>query len=99
MAIEKGRLIDILNQPAEGFTTTAVGPIPSSSLVGKDKKLLSLPNELSPHKQANRRALTTQYGAARTGGLRAIRTLSRKNIRSFCSKGIDVWVERYRCFT
>ena len=42
MAIEKGRLIDILNQPAEGFTTTAVGPIPSTSLTGKDKKLLSL---------------------------------------------------------
>ena len=44
MAIEKGRLIDILNQPAEGFKPKAGEPIPSYSLVGKDKKLLSLPN-------------------------------------------------------
>lgn len=98
MAIEKGRLIDILNQPTKGFTPMAGEPIPSYSLVGKDKKLLSLPNELSPHKQANRCALTTQYGAARAGGQGAILNLSRKNIRSICSKGIDVWVERYRCF-
>ena len=34
-AIEKGRLIDTLNQPAEGFTTTAVGPIPSTALTCK----------------------------------------------------------------
>ena len=46
-AIEKGRLIDILNQPAEGFTATAVGPIPSTSLVGKDTKLLSLLGDLT----------------------------------------------------
>ena len=44
MAIEKGRLIDILNQPAEGFKPTAVEPIPSYSLTDKDKKLLSFPN-------------------------------------------------------
>ena len=41
MAIEKGRLINMLNQPAEGFTTTAVGPIPSSSLADKDKKIFT----------------------------------------------------------
>ena len=46
-AIEKGRLIDMLNQPAEGFTTTAVGPIPSSALTGKDTKLLSLLGDLT----------------------------------------------------
>ena len=44
MAIEKGRLIDMLNQPAEGFTSTAGEPIPSSALTGKGKKLLSLPS-------------------------------------------------------
>ena len=44
MAIEKGRLIDILNQPAEGFNRKAGEPIPSYSLARKDKKLLSLPN-------------------------------------------------------
>ncbi|WP_411915786.1 hypothetical protein [Porphyromonas miyakawae] len=42
-AIEKGRLIDILNQPTKGFTPMAGEPIPSYSLVGKDIKLLSLP--------------------------------------------------------
>ena len=46
-AIEKGRLIDILNQPAEGFKPTAVEPIPSYSLTGKDTKLLSLLGELT----------------------------------------------------
>ena len=46
-AIEKGRLIDILNQPAEGFTATAGEPIPSTSLVGKDIKLLSLLGDLT----------------------------------------------------
>ena len=45
-AIEKGRLIDILNQPAEGFTATAGEPIPSTSLTGKDTKLLSLLGDL-----------------------------------------------------
>ena len=44
MAIEKGRLIDMLNQPAKGFIRAAVEPIPSYSLVGKDKKLLLLPS-------------------------------------------------------
>ena len=44
MAIEKGRLIDILNQSAKGFKPTAVEPIPSYSLVGKGKKLLLLPS-------------------------------------------------------
>ena len=46
-AIEKGRLIDILNQPAEGFTATAGEPIPSTSLVGKDTKLLLLLSDLT----------------------------------------------------
>ena len=46
-AIEKGRLIDMLNQPAEGFTRTAVEPIPSYSLTGKDTKLFSLLGDLT----------------------------------------------------
>ena len=37
----------MLNQPAEGFTATAGEPIPSTSLTGKDKKLLSLLSDLS----------------------------------------------------
>ena len=67
MAIEKGRLIDILNQPAEGFTTTAVGPIPSTSLTGKDKKLLLLPSSYRK-RQANRYAQSACRGLYCNGG-------------------------------
>ena len=37
----------MLNQPAKGFIRAAVEPIPSYSLVGKDKKLLSLLGDLT----------------------------------------------------
>ena len=55
-AIEKGRLINILNQPTEGFTATAGEPIPSSALTGKDMKHLSLQSDL---RQKSRRSLAS----------------------------------------
>jgi hypothetical protein len=39
--LQKTKLIDYLNQPAPGFTTTGDGPIPSSAGT-KDTKLFSI---------------------------------------------------------
>jgi hypothetical protein len=39
--LQKTKLIDYLNQPAKGFTTTGDVPIPSSAEV-KDTKLFSI---------------------------------------------------------
>ena len=76
MAIEKGRLIDILNQPTKGFTSTAGEPIPSSALTGKDMKHLSLQSDMRQKADEAWKALGNPISAQQHDAYRCTRTAS-----------------------
>ena len=90
MAIEKGRLIDILNQPTKGFTPMAGEPIPSYSLVGKDKKTSFTSERVEPP-QAGESA-RADY-AVRSGTYRR----AESNTNPFTEKHSELLLKRYRC--
>ena len=90
MAIEKGRLIDMLNQPAEGFNRKAVEPIPSYFLADKDKKTSFTSERVEPPQagESARADYAVRSGTCRRAG---------SNTKPFAEKHSELLLKRYRC--